>query len=207
MNRIGDRMSLFSSIQVSPKVIPYIEKAQGVGIVKVNNIGKCSAIIDNNKLVLTPYEGNSNVVIPINEINLIQYEKGNFINEPKLSVGAVGSQFVLAGVDNNDDELNAFYQTLLDLRQKQDKLLTKSKRNDMMPHPNKNVTNPNKLINTEKKFQQVPEMDNQESDEGPIPEHNDFDPVSEIRRYYELKEDGIISEEEFNQKKKQLLDL
>jgi hypothetical protein len=50
-------------------------------------------------------------------------------------------------------------------------------------------------------------MDNQESDEGPIPEHNDFDPVSEIRRYYELKEDGIISEEEFNQKKKQLLDL
>ena len=34
-----------------------------------------------------------------------------------------------------------------------------------------------------------------------------FDPVDQIRRYYELKEDGIITEEEFELKKKQLLDL
>lgn len=32
-----------------------------------------------------------------------------------------------------------------------------------------------------------------------------IDPVEEIRRYYELKEDGIITEEEFDKKKKQLL--
>lgn len=34
-----------------------------------------------------------------------------------------------------------------------------------------------------------------------------FDPVDQIRRYHELKEDGIITEEEFELKKKQLLDL
>ncbi|RAP54130.1 MAG: hypothetical protein BZ137_03805 [Methanosphaera sp. rholeuAM130] len=199
-------MSLFSSIQVDPKVIPYIQKAQGVGVVKVNNIGKCSAIIDNHNLVLTPYEGNNKIIVPIGEINLIQYDKGNFINEPKLSVGAKGSQFVLAGVDNNDDELNAFYQSLLDLRQKEEKLLKNNKRTDGMPHPNNNITNPNKLINTKNDF---PEVNNPDSQyEGDVPlQQVEFDPVSEIRRYYELKEDGIISEEEFEQKKKQLLDL
>ncbi len=206
-------MSFFSSTQIKPEVIPYIQKAHGVGIVKVNNMGKCSAIIDNNKLVLTPYEGTSKVVIPLSEINLIQYDKGNFINEPKLSVGAIGSQFVLAGVDNNDDELNAFYQTLLDLRQKQEKLLTNQKRNDGMPHPNKNVTNPNKLMNTENNFREVTNTNNpvpggiNQTDEDIMTQQAEFDPVDEIRRYYELKEDGIITEEEFEQKKKQLLDL
>ena len=34
-----------------------------------------------------------------------------------------------------------------------------------------------------------------------------FDPVEQIRRYHELKEDGIITEEEFERKKKQLLEL
>lgn len=34
-----------------------------------------------------------------------------------------------------------------------------------------------------------------------------FDPVDQIRRYHELKEDGIITEEEFELKKKQLLNL
>lgn len=206
-------MSLFNSIQVTPDVIPYIKKAHGVGIVKVNNMGKCSAIIDNNKLILKPYEGTSKVVIPISEINLIQYDKGNFINEPKLSVGAIGSQFVLAGVDNNDDELNAFYQTLLDLRQKQEKLLTNQKRNERMPHPNKNVTNPNKLMNTQNNFQELSNSNNPLTDEADqineeiTTQQVDFDPVDEIRRYYELKEDGIITEEEFEQKKKQLLNL
>lgn len=37
--------------------------------------------------------------------------------------------------------------------------------------------------------------------------HMQLDPVDQIRRYYELKEDGIITEEEFEKKKKQLLDL
>ena len=40
-----------------------------------------------------------------------------------------------------------------------------------------------------------------------IPTTMQVDPVDQIRRYYELKEDGIITEEEFEQKKKQLLNL
>ncbi|MBE6493037.1 MAG: SHOCT domain-containing protein [Methanosphaera stadtmanae] len=34
-----------------------------------------------------------------------------------------------------------------------------------------------------------------------------LDPADQIRKFYELKEDGIITQEEFDKKKKQLLDL
>ena len=202
-------MSFFSSIEVSPDVLPFIQQAKGVGVVKVNNIGKCSAIIDQNKLILNPYESNNIIAIPIAEINLIQYDKGNFINEPQLTVGAGGSQFVLAGVDNNDDELNAFYETLLDMRQNQEKLLKNNNqsKNPGMPIPNKNITNPNKLVNTENNFKQISPDKNNFVPEESEPQQQELDAVDEIRRYYELKEDGIISEEEFNQKKKQLLNL
>lgn len=40
-----------------------------------------------------------------------------------------------------------------------------------------------------------------------IPTYVQADPIDQIRRYHELKEDGIITEEEFELKKKQLLDL
>ena len=201
-------MSFFNSIEVSPDVLPFIQQAKGVGVVKVNNIGKCSSIIDQNKLILNPYDSNNIIAIPIAEINLIQYDKGNFINEPKLTVGAGGSQFVLAGVDNNDDELNAFYETLLDMRQNQEKLLKNNNqsKNPGMPIPNKNITNPNKLLNTENNFQQIKQPKNNFVPEESEPQQ-EIDAVDEIRRYYELKEDGIISEEEFNQKKKQLLNI
>ena len=82
-----------------------------------------------------------------------------------------------------------------------------------MPHPNKNVTNPNKLMNTENNFREVTNTNNpvpggiNQTDEDIMTQQAEFDPVDEIRRYYELKEDGIITEEEFEQKKKQLLDL
>ncbi|MBO7719798.1 MAG: SHOCT domain-containing protein [Methanosphaera sp.] len=67
-------------------------------------------------------------------------------------------------------------------------------------------------MNTENNF---PKTDNQKPVTDGTNQINDelaaqqveFDPVDEIRRYYELKEDGIITEEEFEQKKKQLLDL
>ena len=76
-----------------------------------------------------------------------------------------------------------------------------------MPIPNKNITNPNKLVNTENNFKQISSDKNKFVPEESEPQQQELDAVDEIRRYYELKEDGIISEEEFNQKKKQLLNL
>ena len=36
-------MGLFNSIEIDPNVIPYIQKGEGVGIVKIDGMGKCSA--------------------------------------------------------------------------------------------------------------------------------------------------------------------
>lgn len=202
-------MQLFGSFEVNPEVIPYIQKGEGVGVVKIQNFGKFSAFISNNTVNLISYENAQDILIKIPDISLIQYNEGNFINEPKLTIGVKSTQFVLAGVDNNDEELNIFYQTLLDLRQKQENINTKNN-NNSMPHPNKNITNPNKLINKNNNFNQdnIPYDENIQNEDN-IQNDNltSKDPVDEIRRYYELKEEGIISEEEFNKKKEQLLNL
>ena len=51
------------------------------------------------------------------------------------------------------------------------------------------------------------ELNSENSDNPQVTTYMQPDPVDQIRRYYELKEDGIITEEEFELKKKQLLDL
>lgn len=239
-------MSLFNSIQVSPEIIPFIQKGEGVGIVKVDGVGKCSCIIRQNQVVLDSYESNNNsIVLPIPQIVFLDYKEGNFINEPKMYIGMPDAQFELAGVDNNDDELKRFFNTLLNIknneqrinRQNQpnnqqipqnqptnqsnnqklqtpiDKKMQKTPKNRSgMPQPNPNITNPNKLPPQQQPMENIPnqnyETPNQQNTiENQENIQEEADPVDEIRRYYQLKEDGIITEDEFNQKKKQLLGL
>ncbi|WP_455646153.1 SHOCT domain-containing protein [Methanosphaera sp.] len=217
-------MGLFDSIEIDSRLIPYITKGEGVGIVKIDGLGKCSARLESNEIVLTPYEGQRPVSVKLPSINLLSYDKGNFINEPKMTVGVSGRQYVLAGVNNNDDELERFYNTILDLKDREQRSKQgkpqgnpNNSRNGM-PHPNPNITNPNKQpnkqpVNNQDIDYEPQQQDTYESEDNftthePVHENiSQKDPVDEIRRYYELKEDGIISEDEFNQKKKQLLGL
>lgn len=214
-------MGLFNSIEINPNIIPFIEKGEGVGIVKVNGLGKCSAIVDNNSIILDSYESASNgQTISFDDINFLSYDEGNFINEPKFNIGVSGRQFVLAGVDNNDDELRRFYNTVLNIKEQQRVPNNQQGQNTPhsggMPHPNPNITNPNKKpYNPMKSNSQPNDFHPQNQHQNDIPNNmpiNDnlmdeqsMDPVDEIRRYYSLKEDGIITEEEFEKKKKQLL--
>lgn len=209
-------MGLFNNIEINPNVIPFIEKGEGVGIVKVNGLGKCSAVIENNTIILDSYESASGgQTISFDDINFLSYDEGNFINEPKFNIGVSGRQFVLAGVDNNDDELRRFYDTVLNIKEQQRVPNNRQGQNvshsGSMPHPNPNITNPNKKpYNSMKSNSQSNDFHLQNPYQEDIPNDNSMDergmdPVDEIRRYYSLKEDGIITEEEFEKKKKQLL--
>ncbi|WP_069592915.1 SHOCT domain-containing protein [Methanosphaera sp. WGK6] len=217
-------MGLFDSIEIDSRLIPYISKGEGVGVVKIDGLGKCSARLESDEIVLTTYDGQRQVPVKLSSINLLSYDKGNFINEPKMTIGVSGRQYVLAGVNNNDAELERFYNTILDLkdrehRSKQGKQQTNPNNHKGMPHPNPNITNPNKQPNKQQvttqnmDYEQPQQQDTYKNEDNfttseSIPENiSQKDPVDEIRRYYELKEDGIISEDEFNQKKKQLLGL
>lgn len=206
-------MGLFNSIEIDPNVIPYIQKGEGVGIVKVDGMGKCSAKLENNAIILDPYESpQQSQIIPLEEINFLSYDEGNFINEPKFNIGTSGKHYVLAGVDDNDDELKRFYNTILNIKENS----RIPKYQNGVPQPNTHVTNPNKqpqLQHNNMDFN--PSVNNSTEQSQPHLLNNDdvidgqdkMDPVAEIRRYFELKEDGIITEEEFTKKKKQLLGL
>lgn len=243
-------MSLFNSIQVNPNVIPFIQKGEGVGIVKVSGVGKCSVIIRQNQVVMDSYEASNNaIVLPIPQIVFLDYKEGNFINEPKMYIGMPDAQFELAGVDNNDDEFKRFFDTLLNIKNNESRMnqsrqannqqtsLSQNKNNNPnptlqtpidkklnsqtpkdkgpMPQPNPNITNPNKLpsetnnyeTNTNSEFDQSNPNNYENTEITEETQSIQVDPADEIRKYYQLKEDGIITEEEFNQKKKQLLDL
>lgn len=195
-------MSLFNKTQIDPKIIPFIQKAEAVGVVKIQGYGKASARIETNKLIIESYEHNNNIVEPISAITLLSYYPGNFINEPKLTIGVNSKQYILAGVDDNDTELEQFYNTLLGIknREKHGPL-----NKNGMPRPNQQITNPKKAPQSDSFAQ--PAQINENNIQMPEEEIKQADPVDEIRRYYQLKEDGIITEEEFEKKKKQLLDL
>lgn len=225
-------MSLFSNVEIDPKISPYIQKGEGVGIVKIDGFGKCSAIVDGNQIIITSYDSGRSFKVDFAEINLLSYNQGNFINEPKMHIGTPGKHYVLAGVDNNDEELERFYNTVLNIKDREQQ--GQQHRNNQgshrsgMPHPNPNITNPNKQPHhtqnefiPNNSFDDIPSggnsmddyepsndftnYENQTPEDEAIPPKVQKDPVDEIRRYYELKEDGIITEEEFNKKKKQLL--
>ncbi|MBQ6220273.1 MAG: SHOCT domain-containing protein [Methanosphaera sp.] len=209
-------MSLFNKIEIDGKLIPFIQKGEGVGVVKIKGFGKASARIESNNIIFDSYESSNTIKESIPSITLLSYNQGNFINEPKLIIGISNMQYVLAGVDDNDEELERFYHTLLNI--KNNEKINNNKLSSGMPKPNQNITNPNKMP------QQLNQNNNQnmvnnapknsyvinKANENPNDvEHTQKpvlkDPVDEIRRYYQLKEDGIITEEEFNKKKKQLL--
>ena len=247
-------MGFFSKDEINPKLIPFIQKHEAVGIVKVNDIGKYSVRLESDRIILESYEPNQQLKpIALRDISYLEYYKGNFINEPKLTLEANRRTYVFAGVDDNDDELNAFYHTILQIKQNEQNERQKISSRGM-PHPNLNVTNPNKQV-PKKEFSQnkdlndeyiennkvnvsgdvkssdVPksegvsknvDFEDEYVDNPPVNNSQDMsnqvqsmennpeiilDPADQIRKFYELKEDGIITQEEFDKKKKQLLNL
>lgn len=133
-------MSLFNKIEVDPKMVPFIRRAEGVGIVKVKDYGKASARMESYKLILNSYNDKPPVIEAVSAINYLGYNKGNFINEPKLEIGIGEKRYVLAGVDNNDEELESFYETLLNVKntEKLQKKASRTKsRSKSVPKENK----------------------------------------------------------------------
>lgn len=109
-------MSLFSKTEVNQKMLPFIENGEGVGVVKVNGYGKASARMESYKIIFDSYEGKSPIIESVSAITYLSYKKGNFISEPKFEIGISHKKYILSGVDNNDDELETFYRTILDIK-------------------------------------------------------------------------------------------
>ena len=120
-------MSLFSKTEIKPEMESFIAKGEGVGIVKVNDYGKASARLESHKIILESYDNEYPIIESISSISYLSYDPGNFFQEPKLEIGLGQKKYILAGVDTNDDELEAFYKSVLNLKNQEKKQLIDSK--------------------------------------------------------------------------------
>ncbi|RAP50609.1 MAG: hypothetical protein BZ136_01025 [Methanosphaera sp. rholeuAM74] len=165
-------MSLFNSICVDNQLIPYIERHLAVGIIKYDGFGKCSVVANTDKILVKSYDNpHQQVHISMDKIEYIRYEGGDFLFEPRITIVAKSLTYTIKGYDNNDVELRAFYDTILEI-----------KRTGRVPEQ---VTTKE---NTHKSYREI-------------------DPAVEIRKFYQLYVDGIISKQEFDRKKEELLNI
>lgn len=109
-------MSLFGKNEINQNILPFIEKGEGVGIVKVDGYGKASARMESYKLIFDSYDKKNPIIESISAISYLSYDKGNFFKEPKLEIGISHKKYILSGVDNNDEELETFYNNLLEIK-------------------------------------------------------------------------------------------
>jgi len=132
-------MSLFSKIEVKPEMEPFIKKGEGVGVVKISGYGKASARIESHKIILESYDEDYPIIESISAISVLSYDPGNFFQEPKLGISFGEKEYTLAGVDNNDEELEAFYQSILNLK--------KSEKNQKTNSVNQEASKDSKKLN------------------------------------------------------------
>ena len=185
-------MGLFDKIVVDPKLIKSINQGLAIGIAKVNQTGKSSVELLHNDIMIKSYDSANTLKIPIDDIEFIAYTKGNFLIEDKIDIGVSGNQLIIQGQGNNENELRNFYENLLKIKNKE-KIGVNFIENNEYPTGVQE--------NTQKKDEvEVTSENNLQS-------KNDekIDPAEEIRKYHELMKDGIISENEFKEKKEELL--
>lgn len=199
-------MGFFNKIEIDAKLRKAIDEGLAIGIAKVDKTGKSSIELLHKDMLIKSYKTGNTLKISVDDIDFVSYSKGNFLEGDKIHIGISGNQLTITGNTDNEIELRNFYNNLIKVR------------NDEKMGFNYIDDNENAITNTEssKNISSILEkrISSQNSNEL---KHNDikktenkqinnkFDPTEEIRKYYNLMKDGIISEEEFEEKKNELL--
>lgn len=199
-------MGFFNKIEIDAKLRKAIDEGLAIGVAKVDKTGKSSIELLHKDMLIKSYKTGNTLKISVDDIDFVSYSKGNFLEGDKIHIGISGNQLTITGNTDNEIELRNFYNNLIKVR------------NDEKMGFNYIDDNENAITNTEssKNISSILEkhISSQNSNEL---KHNDikktenkqinnkFDPTEEIRKYYNLMKDGIISEEEFEEKKNELL--
>ncbi len=199
-------MGFFNKIEIDAKLRKAIDEGLAIGVAKVDKTGKSSIELLHKDMLIKSYKTGNTLKISVDDIDFVSYSKGNFLEGDKIDIGISGNQLTITGNTDNEIELRNFYNNLIKVR------------NDEKMGFNYIDDNENAITNTEssKNISLILEkrISSQNSNEL---KHNDikktenkqinnkFDPTEEIRKYYNLMKDGIISEEEFEEKKNELL--
>lgn len=145
----------------------------------IKGFGKSNVDLSRNEIILKALESTFEVSKSVNDIDFLIYSKGNFFFDDTIYMGIGGEQYEIT-CKNDEIGLRNLYDNLV---------RTKAKNT-----PSKPILQQNNQTNI-----------NHTNDLSPPEEENKVSTSEEIRNFYNLMKDGIISEEEFEEKKKELL--
>jgi len=197
-------MEFFNKIEIDTRLRKAIDDGLAIGIAKVNKTGKSSVEILHKDLMIKSYKNGNTFKISIDDIDFVSYSRGNIIEGDKIHIGISGNQLTITST-NNETELKNFYNNLIKVRnnEKMGVNYLEYNHNGSSTEFSKNISSIlDKRINKQIPVQSTENKAKNTSNKKVI---GKIDPTEEIRKYYNLLEDGIISKEEFEKKKKELL--
>lgn len=163
---------------------------------KVNGIGKVSLELSGNKLLIKSIESNNVINKSLDGLDYLIYSKGNFIANDKIFMGISNEQFEISCTDN-ELEFKNFYDNIKQIKEKGQ---FNNNTNLQGNSSNKTLSDNNISKFISKKEEKSDDIENE------VEKHN-INVSEEIRSFYNLMKEGIITEEEFEEKKKELLKL
>ena len=197
-------MEFFNKIEIDTRLRKAIDDGLAIGIANVTKTGKSSVEILHKDLMIKSYKNGNTLKISIDDIDFVSYSRGNIIEGDKIHIGISGNQLTITST-NNETELKNFYNNLIKVRnnEKMGVNYLEYNHNGSSTEFSKNISSIlDKRINKQIPVQSTENKAKKTSNKKVI---GKIDPTEEIRKYYNLLEDGIISEEEFEKKKKELL--
>ncbi|HII08245.1 MAG TPA: hypothetical protein HA355_01490 [Methanosphaera sp.] len=197
-------MEFFNKIEIDTRLRKAIDDGLAIGIANVNKTGKSSVEILHKDLMIKSYKNGNTLKISIDDIDFVSYSRGNIIEGDKIHIGISGNQLTITST-NNETELKNFYNNLIKVRnnEKMGVNYLEYNHNGSSTEFSKNISSIlDKRINKQIPVQSTENKAKKTSNKKVI---GKIDPTEEIRKYYNLLEDGIISKEEFEKKKKELL--
>lgn len=197
-------MEFFNKIEIDTRLRKAIDDGLAIGIANVTKTGKSSVEILHKDLMIKSYKNGNTLKISIDDIDFVSYSRGNIIEGDKIHIGISGNQLTITST-NNETELKNFYNNLIKVRnnEKMGVNYLEYNHNGSSTEFSKNISSIlDKRINKQISVQSTENKAKKTSNKKVI---GKIDPTEEIRKYYNLLEDGIISKEEFEKKKKELL--
>ena len=199
-------MDFFNKIVIDDKLRKAIDDGLAIGIAKVDKTGKSSVEILHKDLMIKSYNTGNSFKISVNDIDFVSYSKGNFLEGDKIHIGVSGNQLTISSVGDNEVELRNFYNNLIKVRNNEKmgvNYINDFENLNNNPEFSKNISSilekriNSQSTNVSKEKKSIKTQNTRKTD--------DFDPAEEIRKYYNLMKDGIITKKEFEEKKKELL--
>ena len=199
-------MDIFNKIDIDAKLSKAIDDGLAIGIAKVDKTGKSSVEILHKDLMIKSYKTGNTFKISVNDIDFVSYSKGNFLEGDKIHIGVSGNQLTISSVGNNEIELKNFYNNLIKVRNNEKMGVNYFDDNENLNNNREFSKNISSILEKHINSQSSNVSKEKKSTKPKNRNINDeFDPAEEIRKYYDLMKDGIISKEEFEEKKNELL--